>query len=405
MGQGSNSSALRNYNERIVISTLRKNGSASKADLARAMGLTLPTLSRIIDDLESRELITKTGRRSHGVGQPSNIYHINPNCLYSIGIKLGRQNLEFVLTNFSGDIIHKQSTDFNQPTPEMLVDVIQSGIITLTNKLTPDQLKRFAGIGFGMPWFIGSWVENNEMDEEHALLWQNFDLAFHLENQFDYDIFYENDCTAAAAAELYFGTDETSNNFLYVFIGSFIGGGLILNGDLEKGVHSNAACLATMPVPKSTLNNSNAGENWTTLVERASLTSLIKYLNYHKVNIVQISELPSIIDDNRSLVHDWMLDCADSLAFAIYSSISILDLEKVVIDSDLPRYLLTELITIVDRKLQNSKKKYDFLPKLQQGTLGEDAIAIGGAFLPIYFHFAPDKTVILKGGIPDRSVN
>ena len=116
----------------------------------------------------------------------------------------------------------------------------------------------------------------------------------------------------------------------------------------------------------------------------------------------QISELSSIIDNNRSLVHDWMLDCAESLVFAIYSSISILDLEKIVIDSDLPRYLLTELINIIDRKLQSSKKKYDFVPRLQQGTLGEDAIAIGGAFLPLYFHFAPDKTVILKGGIPER---
>jgi len=404
MGQGSNSSALRNFNERIVISTLKKYGSASKADLARAMGLTLPTLSRIIDDLESRELIAKTGRRSQGVGQPSNIYHINANCLFSIGIKLGRQNLEFVLTNFSGDILHKQSTDFRQLTPEMLVNLIESGIKTLVAELKPEQLKKLAGIGIGMPWFIGSWVENNEMDKEYSLLWQDFDLAFQLETKLDYDFFYENDCTAAAAAELYFGKNETSNNFLYVFIGSFIGGGLILNGDLEKGVHSNAACLATMPVPKSALNNATKGaETWTTLIERASLTSLINYLNFNKVKISQISELPNIIDDNRNLVHEWMLDCADSLAFAIYSSISILDLEKVVIDSDLPRYLLTELINIIDRKLQNSKKKYDFLPKLQQGTLGEDAIAIGGAFLPIYFHFAPDKTVILKGGVPERS--
>jgi predicted NBD/HSP70 family sugar kinase len=399
MSQGSNSSALRNFNERIVISTLRKNGSASKADLARSMGLTLQTLTRIVDDLESRGLIEKTGRRSQGVGQPSNIYHINPNCLYSIGIKLGRQNLEFVLSNFGGELLHKQTADFSSLTPEILVTMIKTGIRELTSRLTPEQAKHFAGVGIAMPWFIGSW--GNEMDSENSLLWQDFDLAHHLERDFDYDFFYENDCTAAAAAEFYFGKENVSKNFLYVYIGSFVGGGLVLNGDLERGIHSNAACLATMPVPKSGLSNAS-DDIWTTLVDRASLNSLIKYLNFHQVKISQISELSSVIDDHRGLVHDWMLDCAESLVFAIYSSISILDLEKVVIDSDLPRYLLTELINIVDRKLQSSKKKYDFVPRLQQGTLGEDAIAIGGAFLPLYFHFAPDKTVILKGGIPER---
>lgn len=399
MSQGSNSSALRNFNERIVISTLRKNGSASKADLARAMGLTLQTLTRIVDDLESRGLIEKTGRRSQGVGQPSNIYHINPSCLYSIGIKLGRQNLEFVLSNFGGELLHKQMADFSSLTPEILVTMIKTGIKELIGRLTPEQAKHFAGVGIAMPWFIGSW--GNEMDSENSLLWQDFDLAHHLERDFEYDFFYENDCTAAAAAEFYFGKEDVARNFLYVYVGSFVGGGLVLNGDLERGIYSNAACLATMPVPKSNL--SNAGDDiWTTLVDRASLNSLIKYLNFNKVQITQISELSSIIDNNRSLVHDWMLDCAESLVFAIYSSISILDLEKIVIDSDLPRYLLTELINIIDRKLQSSKKKYDFVPRLQQGTLGEDAIAIGGAFLPLYFHFAPDKTVILKGGIPER---
>lgn len=402
MGQGSNSSALRNFNERIVISTLLKTGLASKADLARSMGLTLQTLTRIVDDLESRGLIEKSGRRNQGVGQPSNIYHINANCLYSIGIKLGRQNLEFVLCNFAGELLQKRTKDFSSLTPETLVSMIKSGIGELLSELTPEQSKKFAGVGIAMPWFIGSWV--NEMDSENSRLWQDFDLAFHLESDFDCDFFYENDCTAAAAAEFYFGKNDVARNFLYIYVGSFVGGGLVLNGDLERGAHSNAACLATMPVPASRLNNAD-GDSWCALVERASLNCLIKYLNFNKVTISQISELPSIIDDNRNLVHDWMLDCADSLMFAIYSSISILDLEKIVIDSDLPRYLLTELINIVDRKLQSSKKKYDFMPRLQQGTLGEDAIAVGGAFLPFYFHFAPDKTVILKGGVPERAAS
>ena len=82
MSQGSNSSALRHFNERVVISTIRRQGSASKPELAKLVGLTLQTLTRIVDDLAARGLIVLTGRRTQGVGQPSNIYQINPGSLY-----------------------------------------------------------------------------------------------------------------------------------------------------------------------------------------------------------------------------------------------------------------------------------------------------------------------------------
>jgi predicted NBD/HSP70 family sugar kinase len=123
------------------------------------------------------------------------------------------------------------------------------------------------------------------------------------------------------------------------------------------------------------------------------------------VNIGNISELPNAIDENRSLIHEWMVDCADSLVFTILSSIGFLDLETVIIDSELPHYLLSELVSMTQRRLDSLEQKNLFIPQVQQGSLGEDAIAIGGAILPLYSHFAPDRTVLLKGGVPDRLSN
>ena len=399
MGQGSNSSALRHFNERVVISTLRKEGAASKPELAKLVGLTLQTLTRIVDDLEYRELIIPTGRKTQGVGQPSNIYQINPDSLFSVGIHIDREGVHSILANFAGASLAKSSVDFNNIDPATLVNIIASETQKLFCRLDSNQVKKFVGVGVAMPWFLGSWAE---MSEDVSKQWIDFDLAANLENKIPHSIFYENNCTAAAAAELYFGDVGGANNFLYTYVGSFVGGGLVLNGDLERGVFSNAACLASMPVPKSSLSSSADAQGWTTLVDRASINSLIKHLIFHKVNIHHISQLADIIDEHRSLIHEWMLDCADSLIYMIHSSISLLDLEKVIIDSDLPSYLLTELVNIAQRKLEKTKRINLFIPELQQGSLGPNAKAIGAAILPLYAHFAPDKTVILKGGIPHR---
>lgn len=405
MSQGSNSSTLRQYNERIVISTLRKNGSASKADLSRSMGLTLPTLTRIVDELETRGLIEKSGRRSQGVGQPSNLYQINDNGLFSIGIKLGRQNIELVLANFAGDLLAKTTRDYQSPDPSDLINMIEHEVSLLIKKLDKIQVSRFTGVGVAMPWFMGKWVAQHEMSDQQAAAWQEFDFSGELEKRIKYPIFFENDCSAAAAAEMHFGQHPTLQNFLYVYVGTLIGGGLVLDGDLERGIHSNAACLATLPVPHSTLDSSGPNKNWDSLVNRASIATLIKHLQYHQVAIEHINELPTIIDQHRALVHDWMVDCADSLLYSIQACISFLDLEAVVIDSELPTYLLSELIDMLQRRLNALPRENLFIPKLHQGSLGEDAIAIGGAILPLYSHFAPDRTILLKGGVPDRLSN
>jgi len=402
MGQGSNSSTLRQYNERVVISAIRKVGAASKADLARSIGLTLQSLTRIVDALEEKGLIEKSGRRSVGIGQPSNLYQIKANGLYSVGIKLGRQNIEFVLSDFAGQLLDKAFHRYKEPTPEQLFSALSAGIESMLSKLSESQRQRFVGVGIAMPWFLGNWAAQNEMAADVAQQWADIDFASELEQRLPYSIFFENDCSAAAAAELYFGQAKAANNFLYIYIDTFIGGGLILNGNLERGVHSNAANLATLPVPQSKLDSRQQSSGWDTLVNRASIATLISHLQYHQVNIENIADIADVIDENRALVHDWMQDCAEAIVFCIISSVSFLDLEKVVIDSQLPPFLLIELISMIKRRLAAMPASNLFVPTIQKGSLGEDAIAIGGAILPLYSHFAPDRTVLLKGGVPDR---
>lgn len=77
-GQGSNSANVRRYNERLLLKTLRRVGSASKADLARLANMTGTAVGSIIDSLADAKLIEFAGRTEGQRGQPASLIRLDP---------------------------------------------------------------------------------------------------------------------------------------------------------------------------------------------------------------------------------------------------------------------------------------------------------------------------------------
>ncbi|WP_111643008.1 ROK family transcriptional regulator [Marinimicrobium alkaliphilum] len=403
MSQGSNASGLRRYNERVILTFLRKYRVASKSDLARATNLTPQAVTRIVDDLESAELVIREGRRLGGLGQPSILYTLNPAGAYSIGIKVGRRDLELILMDFTGKTLQSFTRQFEEPDPDYILGQIEILVPELQEPLSKSARSRIRGVGVAMPWFMGVWPSGLEMGQDLSGKWQRLNMSEEVARRVELPVYFENDGAAAAVAELQLGVGKDISDFLYVNIGAFIGGGLVLQGNLEPGVHGNAAELASMPVPHSRLKSITPPEGYFELLtRRASLLSLRKHLNSCGIEISHIGELPNYIDAARVQIQEWMDDCADALVHAFLSVISILDLKAIVIDASLPRFIVEELVAIVERRIKKLASKDIFIPEILVGDLGYQAVVVGGGILPFYSSFGADKTVLLKGSVPDR---
>ena len=103
-GGGSNQVRVRAYNERLVLSLVRQNPGCSKADIARLTGLSAQTVSVIMRSLESDELLMRGEPIRGRVGQPSVPMFINPEAVFSFGVKIGRRSADLVLMEFAGNI-------------------------------------------------------------------------------------------------------------------------------------------------------------------------------------------------------------------------------------------------------------------------------------------------------------
>lgn len=403
MSRGSNSSGLRRYNERVVLTALRDIGGASKSDLARIVSLTPQAVTRIIDELERTGLVSRTGRRLGSKGQPSIMYSIDPRGAFSIGVKVGRSDLEMLLMDFGGEVIARLSYPYDVPEPEFLLPRIEGGIQELSEKLPLESRDKLFGVGVAMPWFMGAWTKEIEMSDELASQWNDINFELEVENLTGLPVFFENDCSAAAIAELVFGTGSEISSFLYVFIGTFVGGGVILQRRLVAGSHGNAGALASMPVPPSNLTSVPAPDGpFEALLNRASLFVLRRHLSANGIELRRVAHLHTVIDRARPLVQDWLDDCGDALVFALLSAVGVLDIEAIVIDGHLPKHLVDELVEIVRRRIHAHSPSGVFSPHILSGSVGGDAVAFGGAILPFYANFVPDKAVLLKGGVPAR---
>ena len=104
MQRGTNQSGMRDSNERLVLSLVRRQGALSKTDIARMTGLSAQTVSVIMRKLEDDGLLRRGEPQRGKIGQPSVPMSLDPEGAYFLGLKIGRRSAELVLIDFLGQV-------------------------------------------------------------------------------------------------------------------------------------------------------------------------------------------------------------------------------------------------------------------------------------------------------------
>ncbi len=247
--RGSNQSGMRAHNERLVLTLVRRHGALAKAEIARTTGLSAQTVSVIMRQLEADGLLVKGDPIRGKVGQPSVPMRLAADGAYFLGIKIGRRNEELVLIDFLGQVQGRVQRTHAYPRPDDTVRFAIEALRELTDPLSAAQKARIAGLGIAIPFEMWNWARLIGVDPADMASWQDRDIKGELAAQVPYPVYMQNDASCACSAELVFGAQDTPRDFLYFYVGYFIGGGLVLNGTLYSGRSGNAGALGSMPVP------------------------------------------------------------------------------------------------------------------------------------------------------------
>ena len=270
--RGTNQSGMRDYNERLTLSLVRRHGSLSKTEIARLTRLSAQTVSVIMRELEDEGLLLRNEPIRGKIGQPSIPMSLNPEGAFFLGLKIGRRSAELVLIDFLGAVRAMLQLSYRYPTPRETVEFVSDGIKRIRAGLTPAQDERIAGLGIAMPFELWNWADEAGAPREVMEHWRNRDIRADIQAQVSFPVYLQNDATSACGAELVFGSGGTPRDFIYFYIGAFAGGGIVLNGGLYGGPTGNAGALGSMPVP-------GPGGAPRQLIDIASIAMLEKALN------------------------------------------------------------------------------------------------------------------------------
>ncbi|MCU4653426.1 ROK family transcriptional regulator [Roseibacterium sp. SDUM158016] len=380
---GTNQSGMREQNERLVLTLLRRSSGLASAEVARRTGLSAQTVSRLIRALEADQLIRRGAPQRGRVGQPSVPLSLNPTGAFFLGLKVGRRSLELVLTDFLGTIIDREKQIHSYPDFDNVLAFTVSGCGTIRNRLAPALRGRLAGMGIAMPFHLWNWAAQIGVDPARMANWETRDLGAELAERIDLPLFVQNDATAACSAELVFGASPRPPNFLSFFVAFFIGGGLVLRGSLYTGATGNAAGLGPLVVP-------DTDGRMLPLIELASLSKLERRLVEMGQDATHIWNDAEGWDIPEAALEDWLDHAAPALAHAVLAAQALLDLDAILLDGWLPRRVLADLRVRVEAALDGLDLSGIRRPAIRSGTIGADARALGAASLPLSARFLVD---------------
>ena len=375
---------VRDHNERLVMSILKRQGPMPGSDLARVTGLSAQTVSLILRSLQNDGLLQRGEPVRGKVGKPSVPMGIAPDGAYSIGLKIGRRSADLTLANIAGDVIRQVQTTYQYPMPNQILAFLKDGLADIYATLPPDQHSRICGVGIARPDEIWSWHESIGAAQSDLTQWRDLDFAAAISEFSDLPVFVDNDCTAASRAEHIHGNEDRFSDYAYIFVGFFIGGGVILNDSVFDGSHGRAGALGPMPAkyPDGSVCQ---------LMDAASLITLEKMLIAQGRDSESLWAQPQDWSEFEPIIEEWIMQTAEQLAETAITLCSVIDFEAVVIDGGFPPDVRSRLVAAINVALESKDARGVIRPKVTEGAIGHNARAVGAAAAPILAQYLIDN--------------
>jgi len=204
--------------------------------------LTAPTITKIVNELLEAELIYETGYGESEGGRRPILLSINPTSYYIVGVDLARSGIHAILTDLNARILNRVSADSSLSHP---IEVTLEHLLDILSQLIQGsqvEQDKIMGIGIGSPGPLSS-SKGLLISPPNFKGWKNVPLKQIVEERFDIPTYVDNDANACALAEKWFGGGQSYDNFVYVAVGTGVGAGVIIDGNLYRGADDIAGEL------------------------------------------------------------------------------------------------------------------------------------------------------------------
>ncbi|TQF06677.1 ROK family transcriptional regulator [Kitasatospora acidiphila] len=357
-----NRQRLRSNNEWLLLERLRTAGPVSRAQLARDTGLSKPTVSAALAVLEQVGLVREAGRLTPERGRVAVLYEPDPAAGHVLGVDIGRARLRVAVADLSGRITARRDVPNRGRSANAVADAVVAAAQEAIAEagLAPGEVVHAA---VGSP---GVWDESQQRVHYATKLpgWGRRGLFERIEAGLGTRISVHNDANLAALGEYAGGAGTGSRVFVYLLIGSGLGMGVVVNGEIQQGAHGAAGEIGFLPLPGSGVNLEQAAAA-ESVVREARAAGMTGPLTAKRVFAAARA------GDARAMAA--VLRESEQLAFSVAVVAAVLDPDLVVLGGGLGNGA-DLLLTPVEQALH---RLTPLRPRLAGSLLGDEAVLRG----------------------------
>ena len=386
---------VREINLSIILNCLRETSPLSRAQLVGITGLNKTTVSSLVRQLIARQFVREIGFDSSGGGRPAVLLELNPDAGCVIGIEIGVDFILVILTDFKAQVLwrHREDTDKTEGREAILakaLDVVRQTFVVGESTQNP-----VLGIGIGVPGLVD--VSSGNLLFAPNLKWCDVPLREVFSREFDVPVFVDNDANVAALGERYFGAAQRSKDFVYLSIGVGLGGGIVLDGQLYRGIGGYAGEIGHMTI-MSNGARCNCGNRgcWETLVSQTAVVhrvrkaveagnaSLIGRLVKVQLERISIPVIVEAAEGGDEVARQALEETGNYLGIGIANLINAFNPELIIfggVMSLASNYLLPAVEkTLEGRSLAWPRR----MVRVMASSYGPDACVMGGVALVLH---------------------
>ncbi|MCP2260274.1 Sugar kinase of the NBD/HSP70 family, may containing an N-terminal HTH domain [Streptoalloteichus tenebrarius] len=368
-----NPARMREWNQRLVLDLLRSTGPATRPRIARDTGLSKPTVGQALLGLEEAGLVRTVGRRAEGPGRAAVLYEANPAAGHVLAVDIGRERLRVAVADLAGDVVSRVDERNRCRSASALVRMVRelaeravavaglgAGQVVATVVGSPgvaDRRNRAVQLAPNLP----GWGRKGLLDELAAVLGPG--------------LVVENDANLAAVGERERGAARGVDDFAYLAVGTGLGLGLVLGGELFRGAHGAAGEVGYLPFPDvaSGQGASAPGERGQ-MEDAVAARSVLVLAERHGLTGVRsprdVFALARQGDDRAGRV---VREEAERLASVVASVVAVVDPELVVLGGGIG----ANADLLVEPMTESLRRMTPLAPRVVPGELAEDAVLVG----------------------------
>jgi len=230
---------LKHLNERTVLDTIRGSSPISRAEISRRAGISKPTVSLALQSLVDAGLVREARRGPGGPSYGALFFEPVPEAAFVIGLDLGARFLRGAVCDLSGAVRTRQDIELRGVDADGALDAIASlGESLIAGVSLPAD--RIDGVVLGVPGMIDSAKGTLQLTTPNIPGLEGREFGTDLQERLGLTVTLENDVNLAAVGERWQGVARGVDDFAFLSIGTGMGMGLVLGGELHRGNHGAA---------------------------------------------------------------------------------------------------------------------------------------------------------------------